>query len=274
MKNNVDSANNNIVWVLTIFTVPVSYFFAYRFEVGYASYFGISSQLISLDITRIMSAIFIFFTFFFLILYLIYVSNVVYLPLQELIHKHFREPIFREVKRVLPIWFIYFFYIYSIGLSISSYFILGFAIIISFFHFLFPLIIKTPGSTYADILENQHKIEANTETTVSLLVKHIGVDLSKWVVFVIILFAFVNIFAYFLGIREARTSRSFLITNESEEKVVLRTYDNIMVLAPFNRDKKVVYPEFIIKDLSSLEVSLKEEAIGPLKLKENNQQNN
>lgn len=252
----------DILWAATIVTPLVAYFCAYVYERGYASFFGIPLQFISLDIARIIySLIIVLATVLF---FVFIIGELIYTLFSDHISRLYQKPVGRSIITMMVVFIFVLINFFGAGFALSTYIVLGVWVFIVFLEFIFPLFEKISDSTYAEKFEQHKKIEASIPRISSLFGKHIGFVALLRLSSVFVLFMFLFSLAYNLGIREARKAREFLVVSGEVERVVLRIYGNNVILAPFDRSSRVVYPEFNILNIQEPDLILKEEKIGPL----------
>lgn len=69
---------------------------------------------------------------------------------------------------------------------------------------------------------------------------------------------------FVFGYDDAKSKIDYLVANTHPESVVLKIYEDTLILAPFDRTSKIVYKSFTIRKLGEGNLQLSTQAVGPL----------
>lgn len=251
--------NKNKSWItegLLIASVPfLGYLISYLYEKGFCSVFDIPYQFISLNVNAIFfaSGSLIFFA----ISYLLFIDNV-----SIFIVPYYKKDdlIWNEIALFAPFW--------AFGIGIIA--IYGSAwkewlpffipiIIVTILDFGFPLFRKDK-KTYLEKFKAQVEIDKSVHSLTSLFLRG---KVNKEILFIILALISFFTFSYSLGRSNALKQKEYLVTNENKPRVVLRIYDNKLILVPLSKNtvKKIFSVQELAED-PKLELIL--EKIGPL----------
>jgi prepilin signal peptidase PulO-like enzyme (type II secretory pathway) len=240
--------------------VPVvAYLFAFVFEAGYATVFGIPIQFITLGLTNV-----------FVVggsLLLVTLILLIIADLATMVLRQSENPIYRRLSTLAPLLFASFgLLLLEVGTPLRSALIgllVGWLLII-FFQFVFPILSQRGESTYHNKLLAQELHDARMGGLFSSIARRYGG------VYQLIYFLAIALFVtYYAGQADAFRERTFLVTESVPECVVLRIYGDEMVCAPFDRSTRKVEPRFTLLRLSANPIpSLRREQVGPLILGE------
>lgn len=232
-----------------------AYFFTYTYERGYARYFGIPIELISVSLNTTLlffTIIFGFFGFLFMVL-----------ELSTPLLKNLNPTILKTVSPVLITLILPIIYIYFFGLIEWKRWIalLIFCLIIAFFQLIFPLITQRKIKGYVNKLAAQLEADKRNVNFPSLLANWLGLN----PVTLLLLFIFGYFAASTAGLAEAVKKTDFLVTRTNPEIVVLRIYDDLAIGASFNRKTKKLEDKFtFIPIKQDSEIVFELASVGPL----------
>ncbi len=249
---------------LLLALVPaIAYGMAYLYEAAYCNAFEIPRHLISLSPTTVLAVTFGLLSS---LVFVLWIANLVGGILYPDI---LGSPIGRAVHGMLiPVVATIIILILNRPSGLFWYFS-GVLLILGLLTFVFPLITNRKRKSYADKLEGQEEIEAN----VFLLSDHLR-NLPLRLRAIVILSAVCLWAAHLLVDGDARRQTKFLIPKSQPDRVVLRHYGDLLILAKFDRKSKVVSPEFSFVALASDDIaaatSFLREEVGPLENRTDN----
>lgn len=243
--------------ILVALTSAFSYLVAFQYEKGFASYFRIPYQLISVDLSRVLL---IGLTLFAILIFAFPILN-----LLVVVFSNIMSPVIKRLLR--PYLFIIFIIITYIYLYKFTGFhrwgwILIFLVIMIFLDFVLPLITQRTKGSYIDKLQAQDALESSIMNIPAFIRTRYGSEIVLLIAACLIGISL----SYSAGYAEAVSEDIFLVTNTNPELVVLRKYEDKLICAPLNRTDKTSLPSFTILDLSSQGVSFSLERLGPLSL--------
>lgn len=246
--------------ILLAMVTAGAYLTAFYYERSFAGYFGIPPELINISIVNLF------------IVGALMLSTLlsVFMPLNLLFMLRPRNmhPVLKIMAApVVFVLILALIAIYMVGLSAWIYWsiFIILALIVGIVYLAVPAYIHRSKGKYINRLEAQLEIDvvasANTNSLTDLIIARFGWNLFG----VICLFLIANFFATLAGLAAAQQQRKFLVTNTDPEMVVIRTYGENLICAPFDRNKKDVQRSFIIlKITGDPKLSLRLENIGPL----------
>jgi len=260
---NSEQSNALSTWIsegLLIALAPVAaYLLTLSYIGGYVGFFNIPTEFISLNLTTLFSvagnimfvAMFVyglFLMFFFL-------------------WPHTDSPILKRSLRIFPFAALLWVQLMFFGKRWHEWITtLFFFAVLGLQFFTLPLIGRTTGLSYAEKLsEFDGRESARADTVVGHLINSslgprlVTVALWTWVSLV----ASNNAGRFF-----AMWKQEFLVPASSPDWVVLSSFGENMIVAPFDRKTKVVERSFsIIKKGEDPKLLLRWEVVGPLRLK-------
>lgn len=234
-----ESDNNKItkiLEILTVISIPViGYVIAFVSELAYFNYFKIPSELIEISFTNLFNSILItlvtLLTFF-------YCSSFLFWGYKE----HFKQksvriflvyvqpPIFLALMAL--ILFLYRHKNYQIILLILSFHI-------AFLPFYYRVI--------------------------NYFIKF-GTFYSKFVFLTLFTCSYLFLLIYVYGDTLAKNQKDYYILKSSPEKIILRMYKDILIVAPFDRKNNLIDPTYTILKTPEIISPIKIEKIGKIKL--------
>jgi len=241
--------------------IPIAgYYTAFRYESGYAKYFGMPTTFIDVDLSEVLSLVGL--------LLMVFIGAIGYMDFRATLFKE-KNPITRAIGRILFPFLLLFLVIYASDLKgISLYFMLFFIFGILFVEFILPLFSQRKIKGYKNKLERQEqKDEMHKSIMSSWLTSYSeGRSLFKYAVIVLTIFSL--FFMDTLGGAYARHQSSFLILKSNPELVVLRKYSGKFICAEFDREKKEILNVFYLKNLDRVAnegIKIATEVVGPLR---------
>lgn len=237
----------------------LSFATTFAYEAGYAAYFGIPYQLISVSLTTtIIAAASILVA----IIPLYAISNFLWMltPKAE-------DTISSAIRRYIKMVIISLILILPFAIHWQAW--LAFFILILFLafdEFVFPLITQKDKISYKEKLLAQDQIEQSAK--IHLLWHVVDERVGTWLVDALIYSAIVLGFAFALGTQHAENKKEFYLFSDKENEAILAIYDNTIVSAIFDHSKKILLGSLHISKIDNTEnLSIKKKEIGPLSSK-------
>lgn len=236
----------------------VAYLLTFVYEAGFARFFRIPLEFITLNLTSIFvvaGALLVVVIFLFLLTELIFT-----------ILNRGDNPIYRGVVRLIPVFLLFAALLFLYGVQWREWiWIAVVMIMLAFLEFGFPLITQRHKIHYRDKLEAQEEVERQVETPIDRAIWRMG---STAIIIILCLWLGLSI-SYHAGHAAALKQDEFLVATTSPEMVVLRIYGDKLICAPFERATKEVQRSFIVlKVAEDPKLMLRLEKVGPLRLKE------
>ena len=223
-----DSSRTTTFWkfpfsetVVLAATPLVGYLLAYVYEVGYVGYFGVPTDLVSIDIPRIFVATFALLIFVLILFFVYVVLNPFLLELDKL-PSLVRERLVRIIF-VLAL-FAAFFYRYDFNwrLTLPIAFMLVLALIIEF---ALPLLTQRRVPGYLDKLAAQDTIDTSDRSVVFHIIKTLGGN-----AFILILWlGIATLLTYYISRAEAMKCQWFHCPSAISSVAVVRIYGSTVV---------------------------------------------
>lgn len=229
-----------------------AYLFVYLNEFGYVKYFNLPKNFIHISLEQILlnSLIMIFLGFSVILAYFsIYVAYNVFLK------KVFRRPQSYPkdfINAVLR------------GILLIGFFGLLFEEYIQIVEFINPLIIRIIELVIVSIIviiyfwryvlihlnnnNGENNDKQSSKLAISIFTYKIQLYSKDIFVFFLLLVCSLS-FSYLSGYRTAKTGEKFYVVNTNPEMVVLRSYDETLICAPFDRDTNIVQRKFTIVEI-------------------------
>ena len=118
----------------------------------------------------------------------------------------------------------------------------------SFSEFIFPLLTQRKKQTYKEKLEAQEKVEMGIDTFLDYLAQKAGIS-GRIFIIIVLLTIYTS---YAVGRADAKRQVEFLIIDSTPQLVNLRCYNNMLICATFDKEKKQVFKNFYFIEQSSL----------------------
>lgn len=241
---------------IIIAVIPIlAYLVTFSYEVGYAGFFLIPQNLITLNIINFFAVCGVLLSLFVILLWpiLIYI---------DLVKKETNVITLRFVK-LFPfyLWLVVNELLYGFTLWREWILSLIIAIILSIIEFGAPLLSQRHKGSYNEKLKADLEADLKTETIFDRLLQFLG-----WKIYLFtLIFIFMLLISYNVGRAEALKKVNFLVVDTSPEVAVLRIYGDYLICVPFDRGSREVQRSFVILNMSeSFKTTLKLEKIGPL----------
>ena len=242
---------------LIIALIPIlGYFYAFQYEVGYASYFKYPQELIIIGLPQIVIATMSLWVG--IIMIFMFVESI------TMMIPRAQRGLTDSIIKFLPL----------VGFFVGSLFIYGWKyawiflvvfLLIGISEFILPLFTAKDKKSYSEKIEaswdDEWRLREAKDTISWRLTKFIG---HKNVVFVINIFIVAQLIQVFGEVVASRQVKFFTISG-SPERAILRIYDDRFICAGFDRKTKIVNGDIsVINPKDQSMASLKLESIGPL----------
>jgi predicted Holliday junction resolvase-like endonuclease len=241
--------------------IPIAgYYTAFRYETGYARYFGIPATFIEVGLSEVLGLVGLLLILFFM--------TIGYMDIRAKFYKG-KNPINRAIGRVLFPILVLSLLIYASDLrGLNLYTILFFMFVILFVEFILPLFSQRKIKGYKNKLEQQEQKDEMSKSRMSSWLRSYskGRGIFKYAAIVLIVFSL--FFMDSVGGAHARHQTSFLILKSNPELVVLRKYSGKLICAEFDRGKREILNAFYIKSLDQVakrRIKIVTEVMGPLR---------
>jgi hypothetical protein len=244
--------------ILLAITSAIAYLWAYQYQKGFASYFGVPPEFIEISTSSIVLVIVLLVGS---LKVLVLVLNLLVSFVHVMAGPHI---IVKRLASVIGIMMFLLFipvYLDDSRRAWVAFFVMFVSLVLLFF--VSPLITARGENGYINKLEKASKAFAEQSQEVSLITlaeRRLGPTLT-WIILAIVISVFV---AHEAGKSTALKQKSFLVMNTPQEMVVLRVYGELMILAPLNREKKEVQKNFVVVKTTELHAALMPEEVGPL----------
>lgn len=266
MENSVEKQQTKR-WVSDAIIIAassiVAYMAAFLYEVGFDSVFGIPVEFINLNLTTVCTV----GTAWLVIIVMIYfVGELMFQLWPKGANVH---PVYSKLSDFIPSFIIVIVLLFLYDFKWKEWIATG-AFLLTFLliDLISPLITQRGKKTYRD------KLKANDgrlprETFLGFAAERLGV--STIVIILLLVYGFW--FSYHIGRSKAMTKNEFLVVATSPEMVVLRTYGDKLICAPFDRTTNEVKRTFsILKIAEDANLKLSLEKVGPLHMEKESSQ--
>ena len=247
--------------ILAIIIPVAGYYVAYQYELGRAGYFGISGSLVEVGLTNVLQVIVYLFASYLLILgYLGHKENLAIA----------KSPVLRAFSLIfMPLLIILGLIIYVARAGALLFMLLGFATLLIFAVFVFPLISQRRVKGYKNKLAEQMKGNQGSDSNDSSLLGGYRRKYGLRIYAAIIVAIFALIYMSFFGSVVARNQSSFEVLASTPELVVLARYSSRLVCAEVDREKKEIKNAYYIRTLDQVAeqgIRISRENVGPFKI--------
>ncbi len=260
---NPDQSSEQSTWIsegLLIASAPVAaYLLTLSYIGGYASYFQIPMEFISLNLTTLFSVAgnIVFVGMFVCTLFLLFF----------VLWPHTDGPILWRALRVFPwvalLWIQLIFFGKRWHDWVGTLFVLAFLMM---YYFTSPLIGRSSGLSYIEKLREYDSRQSTRALTVG--VRMVNTPLGRRIAMVWLWTWFSLTVSSNAGRWAAMWKQEFLVPASSPNCVVLISFGENMIVAPFDRQTKMVERSFsIVKKGEDPKLLLRWEVVGPLQLK-------
>ena len=240
------------------------YFLGFAYEKGYASYFGIPSSLIKLNLINIFLSIIALLGLLWSILWIINLGSVIFSDRSNAIYR----AIVRSAPFVLVSFCLLLLYINTPTWQSVKWSALA-PLLYPFLEFVWPLIEQRGKGTYCQKLEAQEIANRNRKIPKfiwSPIAQKVNALNVRRLFNIAIIFFILCILSYAIGDSEAERQKKFWIVREPQQLVVLRIYGDRFVCAPFDFKAGTVESTLYILDTPKQGgLWLEWQQVGPLK---------
>lgn len=236
-----------------------SYLVAFSYQAGYASYFQIPLQFITISITTI----FISFAYVLGIAvgaYYIFSLIWIFTPKDN-------DPVSFSIRKLVIVFIFELFIFIPFTKFNWTTVILFFSILIIFifFEFIFPLITQRKSdNTYAEKLIAQEEIEIYFQK--NTLVSEIDKRFGRWFVTSLLYVLLALGYSYAVGYNKAESKEYFYVTDK--DTVILAIYNDLLITSKYDRKTKTLNG---ISNLTKIDqtknIEISKEKTGKLKVK-------
>jgi len=235
------------------------YFLAFNYEKAFCATFKIPQELIEIELIAVVKVTG-------MLIGLITTLWIVSEFLNSV--KLFESPIGRLIWRISGPVIITCIFIFLFDPPLYQIILISiFPAVLIFQFFIFPLLYGRGIKNYKKKVEYEIDYDLKEDYLVDKFARKIGKN-----AFLILFLAFMlYLSSGLIGAVQAKTWTSFTVIRSNPELVVLRKYSQNFICAPFNRERKEVRKNFIIKSVNSVAEEGSElivENIGPLKVAE------
>ena len=235
------------------------YFLAFNYEKAFCATFKIPQELIEIELIAVVKVTG-------MLIGLITTLWIVSEFLNSV--KLFESPIGRLIARISAPIIITCIFIFLFDPPLYQIILISiFPAVLIFQFFIFPLLYGRGIKNYKKKVEYEIDYDLKEDTLVDKFARKIGKN-----AYLILFLAFMlYLSSGLIGAVQAKTWTSFTVIRSNPELIVLRKYSQNFICAPFNRERKEVRKNFIIKSVNSVAEEGSElivENIGPLKVAE------
>lgn len=254
---------NNLSETILLAIIPFfAYLFSFVYQAGYLKAFELPLQFVSVNIVDVFNIGIKVLGVFAVVLGLINLFSAL-LPKDKMPFS-----LIRRLSQLAPLLLFTFPTLFLFEWGGGSNLVAFFLIVGIVIMFLPPLVTKKYKGTYLqkmEMLDGEIKVNSNPWEG-SLLVR--TVDFIGYKAFIVIVIFLLSInLTYNAGKAAAFNQEIYQVVNTSPETVVLFMTNDKIISAPFNKNTKIVEPDFFVINLSSaVDLKLRLVNIGRLKL--------
>lgn len=250
----MESGNKRLSEGLIIAGIPlIGYVVAFAYELGYARYYAIPPEFISLTMTQVLIA-----TTALLGLIIFFAQVLILVPSSQ-------SPVSKAFWRTSPylIMFVAALFIFGAAHWREWIFLLGVLIFFCFMELVFPMLVHREEPTYARRLAASE--QADQTVAQSLAIKPVVDAVSKQAVLLFLCVAVVVYIAFLSGRGTAITQETYYVDSSKSNVVVLRFYGDTVVLHEYDSATKKLKGDLIVTKISEKQpLRLQEKKIGHL----------
>ena len=240
--------------VLALITAT-AYWIAFAYEAGYLAFYRVPLHLarVGLDVFLVVVV-----TLYGVLWLLLALGNL--LSLAWPVHPALQIKALRVCWMLLvPIW-----HLANYGLRREDWILyITLFTLIGFFEVLWPLFIYRNKKSLREKIISDEIAEAGRPTI--LLRLHSVVGPMAYSLIIVVIFG--GWLSYSAGRAAAVTQKQFFLWKDRPDIAVVRTYPDLLICVPFNREDKKIKPQLILRRIADMDIiELVSESIGPLQM--------
>lgn len=238
---------------IVLAALPVmAYALAFGFEYGYYFAYGFPSELISIDLNRLLIAGLIIVAWLLLLL----IPTTVVLAILPSAH-----PLTPAIAQAVTFILAYFFFLSFFGQLGTFGWIFGLLLLwYLIYKFALPLVTQRSVRGYVHKFRHREQARQAQATMFRTTLRTLGPTPGMVLVYFFIAFVLSVTFGWYLA-----TAREFyFVVQDPPERVVLRIYGDSMILARLDRPGRQIVREYTVLRRMANPIILREERIGPL----------
>ncbi|SKC90404.1 hypothetical protein [Maledivibacter halophilus] len=255
MKENIIKKYLSDAVIIAIMPI-IGYLVIFAYEYGYAKAFNIPIQLININKTTFFVVASALWAIIFPVIGIVNMFIILF--------KDDSNVIYREFIKIAPLHIATVVFVLVFGKSITFediQFFLILPLIITVFHFGFPLLTQRKTKGYKQKLLEQEKVDSEIKDIGFYLEKYLG----KFGQLIIIYTFFAIFLSHYIGYFAPLNQSEYLQINSSD-KIVLRIYGENLICTTYNSEDKTVNSEISIIKIDKKDVTLIPVNIGPLNI--------
>ena len=238
-----------------------AFYLAFRYETGIADYYGYPNYLIAVSLENVFIA---FGAVLLFAIFLFFVVNFIF----SVVAEENQENLVYFAPLIVSVLIVLSDIILRKRELIEFAILNGFVFLFCLFIYLPPLFSRKKYGGYFASLKASEDAEDVVKRRSIIGKISLRVGYHSFLAIIILLF-FMPGLASSVGHRDARLKSSYLVFEKDKEFVVLKTYGETMICAPFNRKEKTFDQTFFLRPLTSNpEIAFNAERVGPLKPKD------
>lgn len=256
--------NRYLTESLILAALPVlAYLITFSYQAGYASYFGIPLQVITINLTTIIISFFAIVTS---LAFVYSISNAVWMFTPKA-----NDPVSISIRRVVLVSLIGFIIMVPFLPSLIAWVLYGsFISIVLALEFLFPFLSQRSKAQYPEKLAAQNEIEH--EAGKHMLWYEVDKRVGRWLITSVIYACIALGVSFGVGMQRAEKNSSYYISKDNG--VVLAIYDDLAVLSQYDSKTQTLSGELLFEKVGEGSAKiLRLEKIGQLKPLKNKQPN-
>lgn len=242
---------------LVLAGIPVlAYFLFYIFEAGYGAQFGIPPSFVTPNLGYFSFALLSILIFGF---FALWIFDDAFRFLHEIAFK-------RPALKTIPRWAIFIALLFPFFIMLKVSYLAG-----AIFIFILVSFLALWDFVFAPWIKKIHSFPPRSEELEAVLAEKgilrilkqkIGIGLFPIFAFSL----YLTFLSFSAGMSQAQREDMFLVMKTNPEQVVLRVYGDTMIVAPFDRETKIVQKTFMVRTVGDDPATLfRFESVGPLK---------